>query len=139
MSKAVKITLTETVCHLIARAASFAQVKTSSLPSIPDMPLPGLPSFAPEIQLIDILAPVMVHKRKAAKQTHKPSQQRLFPEKPIIKRPNLHLDIISLLKRSDYPVKDVKSLPSGENRITLSDLFEDYTNKEQSYEYVLRR
>lgn len=142
MSKAAKITYTQRLRILFEKFSTAAQVNPGHipavclLPSIVTLSIPSLPAIQPCIAFPD--PGNHAHNPKKAIRQGKQRVQKVLAEQSTVGRNDLHLGIVHVLDDIGYSIDEVKALPSGEQKITVSDLLGN-AKKSPEYEYAKRR
>jgi hypothetical protein len=139
MSKAVNIRYTENIQALFKRLSAMSCFNPGSIPSIPDIPFPDLPSYCPSIPSIDRRVAQHAGLESSQKEPIQTIPQDHLQKPYHISQEDFYLDMVSFLNKSGCTVKDIKQLPSGDRRITLSELFDDIHIPKREFEYINKR
>lgn len=145
MSKSIKVTL----APLAQKAMRFVRGLSSSYPlKVVEIPavdliapfshlsLPPLPVPLTNVPYPDLLiAPVHNPETSSPTSREDRSPERLSDQDRVQEK-TTHQEVALLLEKIGYSIKEVKALPSGEKRITISDLLGDLHERTMDYEYV---
>ena len=144
MSKAITINLGEELMNIWNRIKARDQLTPGQIPAVGPMPgdlglsIMSLPSIITLTPHSDSAMKVQHAKMEPASQTPSVKPANLLIEDKTAKDKDLHLTEVSILKSTGYSIKEVKPLPSGEQQISISDLFDDLPKKTKEFEYAYR-